>query len=512
VSAFPPDLNEVARLKEGDLSLYPFAVLLLAFFRQKRSLVLELKRKNLEKRVVFEDGIPVECESNLLHETLGKFLVKGGKLNEEDYQKALNAAASSGEAMGEVLLKLELISAFDLFKNLQSSLAHKLLEVFSWEDGAFKISGDLPETESSLKVNVPQLVLTGVMRFLPQVRVDTAITAYVGKALALHPEEESALKALRLNAKQSRVVQELAQHPRIDQLLALGVLEPPDISRLVFALGLLGVVCPADQVPQKVAAPETTKALEKAPEEKASPPPAAQEAVASLSPEQIAVKKEALMAFFLNHRKLDAFDLLGAKPEDQSDVLKEKYLAYAKRYAPWQFQGAELSGLAEKAQELFFAGAKAFSALTDPDQRGGVITRRKNREKRPRGNPHAFAIKTDLLDADSQFKKGMTQKRAGNFGEAVKLFEFAVDCDQQNGTYRAELAYCRFLDRAELAADALKELLEAFRIDPKAGIALFYAGEISVATGDRAGAHAYYNQAAMRMPNDERPKKALADL
>ena len=57
----------------------------------------------------------------------------------------------------------------------------------------------------------------------------------------------------------------------------------------------------------------------------------------------------------------------------------------------------------------------------------------------------SFAIKTDLLDSESQYKKGKALMDAGKHREALMLLEFAADCDPQNGVYAAELAYCRFL-------------------------------------------------------------------
>jgi tetratricopeptide (TPR) repeat protein len=503
-------LSLIARQREGTLAECAFPILLCAFSSQQRSLVLELKRNHLEKRVVFEAGVPVECDGNMLHETLGKFLIRNGKLDEDNYHKALNIAATSDSSMGEVLLKLELISAFELFKSLQASLAHKLLDVFSWDQGTYRVSGDLPDADSSLKVNVPQLMLTGVMRFLSQEVVDGAMASFIGTPLAVHPDEADALAALRLNAKQSRVVQELTKRPRIDELLALGVLDPAEVSRLIYALGLLGMVRPADQVP--VAAPVKDAPKLATAVESASGAAPASAPTPSLSAAEAAARKEALMKFYIGHRRLDAFELLDLPLDAQPKHIRQNYLSYAERYAPWRFQNPEISSLAEKAEELFLAGARAFGALSDPDQRSTLINRRKNRDGKSRKNPHAFAIKTDLLDADAQFKKGLAQKKAGNFSEAVKMLEFAVDCDQQNGNFRAELAYCRFLDRAELAEQALKELVEAVRIDPKAGIAMFYAGEIAVARGDRAGAHAFYGQAVQRMPNDDRARLALAAL
>ncbi|MBK7556257.1 MAG: molecular chaperone DnaJ, partial [Flavobacteriales bacterium] len=110
----PKELKELARAKEGSLRDVPFAVLLLALESQGRTAVLEIRRNQLHKKILLEEGTPVDCRSNLLHETLGKFLVHKGKLSEENYQKVLAESASSGALFGDVLMRLELLTAFSI--------------------------------------------------------------------------------------------------------------------------------------------------------------------------------------------------------------------------------------------------------------------------------------------------------------------------------------------------------------------------------------------------------------
>ena len=65
---------DASRSREGSLRETPFAVLLDAVAAQKRTVLVELERGPMRKRIVVEDGVPVDCRSNLVHETLGRFL------------------------------------------------------------------------------------------------------------------------------------------------------------------------------------------------------------------------------------------------------------------------------------------------------------------------------------------------------------------------------------------------------------------------------------------------------
>jgi tetratricopeptide (TPR) repeat protein len=167
----------------------------------------------------------------------------------------------------------------------------------------------------------------------------------------------------------------------------------------------------------------------------------------------------------------------------------------------------------ERARDLFLAGARAFAELMDVEQRNTLLFRRRTlREERARRPAASFAIKTDLLDAESQYKKGKALLDGEKYREALMLLEFAADCDPQNGLYAAELAWCRFLASSANAGRALKELAETLRRDPNCGLAAYYAGEIERQAGDPVAAEAHLRRASKLMSPDRRPIEALKAL
>src|SRR6185295_10152041 len=116
------------------------------------------------------------------------------------------------------------------------------------------------------------------------------------------------------------------------------------------------------------------------------------------------------------------------------------------------------------------------------------------------------------LNPELQFRKGRELIAAKKYRDAVTFLEFAADCDPQNGAYRAELAYCRYLDLPSLTSAPLRELDETLRIDPQCGIAAFYMGEIHRVAGRRDDAEVAYKKAFKLMPKDPRPGDALNAL
>ncbi len=175
-------------LQKGDLAETPFAVLLCALARARRTVSIEIRRGPLVKEIFLEDGVPVDCRSNLVHETLSRFMVSSGRLDEAT---ATDAFRESVGALGPFRRRTHreeaLSAAEELIKILQQNLAHKLLDGFSWRDGVFRLTASVSDLDSTLKVNVVQLVLIGVSQFATQDQIDGSIGPLIGTQLALNP-------------------------------------------------------------------------------------------------------------------------------------------------------------------------------------------------------------------------------------------------------------------------------------------------------------------------------------
>lgn len=508
----PQELEEISRAPEGDLKSVPFAVLVSALARHERTAVLSLKRRQLEKDVVFEYGVPVDCRSNLVHETLARFMMSQGRLTQEEHDAYLRESITREVPMGEVLREQGVLGSSELFRILQANLAKKLLDVFTWSDGSYHLELEAAQVHSPLKVKVPQLVVTGVTRFAPQAEVNAAVWPLVGKKLGLHPASPLPVEGLKLSHAHQHVVDLLAVPRSVKELSGLSGVPFETVTRLIYALALLGAVALVEELP----APAPTAAAA-APPPAAEPPPQAPPAGAtdddSLSAQQVAALQDRLMEAYLAHRRQDAFDLLGVPEDAPVAVIRERYLDFAHRYAPWRFKTARLAGLVDEASDLFYAGARAFGELMNTEQRNTLLYRRKVlREERSRPKAQV-GIQTDLLDPQKQYDKGLALARQGSYREAADLLEFAADCDPGNGLYRAEAAICRYRTDPQIhGRKALEDLEEALRIDPRCGLAAYYAGEVARERGEHERAERLLRQANQLMAPDRRPIEALKAL
>ena len=488
------ELDQILRARSGDLQQTPYAVLLLALALRERTAVLELRRTPIEKQIVFDAGSPVECRSNIATETLGRFLVAQGRISDHDCHAALNQSTSRGVPLGEILIERKLLAPTELYRVLQQNLGRKLLEPFSWKSGTWSISYDVPPTSSALRVKAPQLIVTGIVKVEEQESADAAVAVANGKHLAIASDPLFALGDVRFTKEQQSVVDAAKKGTAFDVIREKSGIDPDDLNRIVYALMLLGIVSVTDQ-PVIWMPPFETKA---APVAIPAPPPAP-----STSAEEV-------MNAYLSFRRKDAFDFFTV-PEESSlpDVIRE-FVSTSEKFLPSNFPENAPDRLRDKAQEVLLSAARALAELADPERRERRIkVRQKLREEEAAAAQRGA---TALIDPEELCKTGRGMLAAGKTREALSSFEMAAECDAQNGTYAAEVAWCRYLLRVSPAPMVMKMLKNAIRIDPNASVAYLYAGQIQSVLGHKLEAEAFLNRAAMLMPKDLRVVEAFKRL
>jgi len=498
-----PAAHETLKAREGTLAKTPFALLLHALLVEERTCTLELTLRNLNKRIIFEDGAPVGCTSNLLHETLGKYLVGKGKLTEDAYQATLAESVSTGKQMGALLVEKQLLSAFELFRHLQANLALKILDVFRWTDATWRLG---PETDpgTPIRMNTAQLVFTGCAQ-LPDQTLAAHFPLPGTQRLALVPGVASPQEELKLSPKDMRVLQLLKARPALREVLATPGLDHALVHRRLFAWCVLGMVDLAERVdamPPPAAPPKPTP----------PPEPPKPEGLPYLDDDERA--KNVLAGEFLAHRGRDPFDLLGVPVTVQAPALQKAFLAKVESLPPQRFRTPELK---QKAEALLLAWARAFGALSEPESFALHRKRREVAEERLKGHfrPGAaeqFRIRTDLLDADTQFAEGRERFAAGNYEAAAEFFEYACDIEPR-GRFRAYLLMARYrLAPDSLSPRLLEELQDACNAEPTCEEAWGFCGDIALALGDGTAAEEAYRKAYKLNPDQKRYADAIRDV
>lgn len=498
--------EQIASLDEGDLSEIAYPELLNALSRSGSTLLLEMVREPIEKKISVVNGVPVSCRSNLAHETFSRFMLASGRISELEFQTALSASLAREQPFGEILLERGLFTPEEIFMGLKQNLARKLLDCFTWETGKFRLRrGELAILDTNIRINVPQLVLTGVFKLVPIGQVNQKIQPLLSTRFKKNPRPRDAVVDLPLNDAARVVLSAFeAGSLSLDELARASSLSESELGRVIYALNLLELIVP-ESYQSAVEEPTALEPAEGGPDrlERSIP----------TEDELLSLKSKVLLEY-LTYRRKDAFELLGVEDDASRAAVDTAYLDYAETYAPWVLSELGESDFAEQAQSLFFSGALAYSELTD-DQRRQLLEarrRRKLEDKRKRQTMD-ISIKTDLLDPEVQFRKGLKSFETGDLRKAAEAYQFATDCDPQNPRYRTELAYCQYLTAPSAYFErSVAGLQEVVRIDARFGLALYYLGLIHQSEGDSLSARDYLEQSIKLMSPDRRPIDALREL
>ncbi len=504
-------LEAIAAMRQGDLSEVPYPVLLHALSEHHATGALEIQRRPVKKRIVLIDGSPSDCRSNLVHETFGPFLVSVGRLKEDQLHHYTSKAMVKGVPIGEVLLEAKILGPSELYKLLQQNLARKLLDGFSWTSGEFTFTpGDVDGADTTLKVRVPQLVLTGLLKFGDLETAQAALAVWGDQALALDPAHSARLVELKLPGRYSQLIEALSKPRAMHELLLATSLSPAEVVRIVHALGLLGCIAPASTVVLPKA-PESPKPTASAPIPASTPSAPAPVAAASFDRETV---KNDILQEYLSYRRKDAFELLGLEETASNLDIDKAFWAFARRLRTFELEDLGEADHADKARLLLLAGAEALGELKDVEKRNALIMRRRNlRDERAKKSFSEGHIKTDLLDSAVQYKKGLAALEAQQYDKALGLLRFASDCDPQNALYLAEAAYCAFLKDSVLnLARSTRELEQAVRLDENCGQAHYYLGEAYSEAGRFDDAERHLRKAVKILAPDRRPIEALKHL
>lgn len=357
-----------------------------------------------------------------------------------------------------------------------------------------------------------RLVLTGIERFVPQETIDAAIGPLAGSLFARHPGAGELAEELRPTVREQAVLAALEQPRRLEELLPIAALPLAELSRQIWGLAMLGLVIPADRLlliltrrpePPPVAAAPPANALPPMPtvlpaEEAARDPRSSRHCL--LQAARTGPVRPARGGRRHDHRR-DSRALLRLRPPVRP-------LAIRGARAPERGAGGRRALRCRRARLRPAERPKEREALRSARLSPPGAT---HRTAGP--TPASVPIQTDLLDPELQYKKGRALKEGQRWSQALQ-FDFAADCDPQNGAYRAEAAHCRFLlAPTTMGAKALDALKEAQRIDPESITPYLYAGEIAAHLGKFDDAETYLRSAAKRLgPTDRRVLDALRDL
>ncbi|MBW2313594.1 MAG: hypothetical protein JRH10_05320 [Deltaproteobacteria bacterium] len=480
--------NTTARSRTGSLAEHPFERLLFDAFLAERTCALVLRKRQIKKTILIDRGSPAECISTLGHETLGQFLLGRERISGAEFKDCLSEAASRQVRIGEILLERSLLQPDELADALRQNLAYKLLECFTWTDGEFKIEPWLPEPGDAPVVDSARVVFAGISKFVPPDRVAAALGTLLERPLAASAQSRIALGDLRLSPTQEQLLRKLRQPTDPHTLFHDGDTPRDELARMLYACSLMGLVAPVDSgLAALVEPPRREAVLEEDDEEMI----AIEIDTSALDESEPWSLRDEIAAEYRDHQGKSPRDLFDLPAGASADSIRARYLELCGRYAPAQFQHSALAPAAEMAAELLHVATSAYEELsgrrTEPQTE--VDPRARTTPAEP---PKPVEISPDPRRMAGEYARQARERMAsGNFAAATGLLTLALRSDPANRTGRVELAYARFREFPDRAAESLQELEGLLQAAPKNALAHLYSAEVSHAVEDfdRASEH-----------------------
>lgn len=451
--------------------------------------VLLVSSGKKRKAIQLRDGCPVAVKSNLVNECLGNYLVREGKLSEEDMVESIRRLKKGEGLQGQILVAMQVLDEEEIARALKTQAEEKLLEIFAWTRGSFhfEIGGRLKSANTlTLGAGPAAVIIDGIRRYFPLERVDAFLSewgrSFVSRGqspfyrfqdIALTPEEEELVSSLDGSRRLSEIAS--ASEPARRTLYGLVVTE---------MLELRSAPDGEKIVPQ---------AVKPAPPRAAKPTPPA-----SGSDGDRALRVE-LAAMAERLRAKSYFEMLEVSEEVEASELDQAYESLARKAHPDRFSHAS-SAVRQLADEVFQLLTEAYETLSDPRRRTRYLLERRKGERVAAEEAEGQRA----LAAEMQYQQGEQLLRQRDYEGALLCFGKAVENYAEEGEYHAHYGWSLYLcnpDNSVMVEEAIKHVARGVKLARDREKPYLFLGRLYKVVGKGAAAEQMFTRAVQIRPD-----------
>src|SRR5438270_13379425 len=116
--------------------------------------------------VLLKNGDVASVGSNLPRDRLGTYLVRLGRVREQDLERAQQICQQTGQRIGQILVAQKLVEPHELWGCIQEQITELFAEITQWNDGSFVLYRVPPEHPfpSTPPLSMQGLLLEAVRR------------------------------------------------------------------------------------------------------------------------------------------------------------------------------------------------------------------------------------------------------------------------------------------------------------------------------------------------------------
>src|SRR5258706_4259116 len=228
---------DASTILQGDLSRIqlPDVLSFLAMIRGSGKLVL--RHDELERTIHWKDGEIVFATSNSPEHSLGQFLLRNGKITQEQYEESKRRVTAQMRH-GKILVQMGAISPKDLWWGVKHQVLDILYSLFSWKDGSFTFldsADELANERIMLAINTSSVLMEGARRLDESARIREKITS-IEQVFAKVPGAVPDFRELEMAASEIEVYNNIDGKLSVRELIGKSDLTEFEVTRILFQL------------------------------------------------------------------------------------------------------------------------------------------------------------------------------------------------------------------------------------------------------------------------------------
>lgn len=444
--------------------------------------VLHLSSGKKRKWIQLRDGYPVAVRSNLVRETLGRHLLRTGRISADILEESRRAVKKGGMRQGEILVAMDVLSEEQVTAALREQADEKFFEIFAWEEGSFRFERGASLQRANamgLGRSPANLILEGVCTRFPLGRIDRYLERQKGRFLVHGESPFYRFQDVHVNPADEGLLRGIDGTQRLGDFRR----EEERLRRTVYGLlaaGLLELRSTAEAATERrgeraPAAARPAESSRSAVQERAAPETGTRDR------RRDDPRHMELLELADQIRAASPYDVLGVTPAAGESEIREAYERLAGRAHPDHFSDAS-GAVRDLAEEVFGLVRNAFDALTDPRAQALADLENKKLERKAeerRRSERAF-------EAEVEFRKGndaLTARRyevaLGHFGKALELYP---DEGDHHAHYGWALHLCHPGDPA-MVGEALEHVKRGLKLASHREKPYLFMGRLHKAIG-----------------------------
>jgi tetratricopeptide (TPR) repeat protein len=204
-----------------------------------------VEAEGVRTTVHLREGRVVFAEGGILRDTLGRMLLRRGRLREDQYLAVIERMSRSETSIrvGEVLIELGILSPREVYEALKLQVREKVVACFEWRtfEANFRRGEALPPHATSFECPpVEALILTGMRAHFDADRLEPVLAPHAHRHAALRDSPRHVAERFHMDPGEQRLLLAISGERSLASLTDEGRLDPLATKRVLAALLVTG--------------------------------------------------------------------------------------------------------------------------------------------------------------------------------------------------------------------------------------------------------------------------------